>query len=86
MLFLLECGVRNGEVLSVRVEDIDFENLFVTVAGKGRKERKIPFSFELRKRIWKFKDRVYSLRQTMERSYPRETCCGTLRSSSKNRG
>jgi integrase/recombinase XerD len=35
-------------VLSARVRDFDFENLLLTVIGKGDKQRIVPFSFELR--------------------------------------
>jgi integrase/recombinase XerD len=48
-LFLLDTGCRISEVLTLRVRDIDFENLLVTLDGKGRKQRVVPFSFELRR-------------------------------------
>jgi integrase len=46
---LLDAGLRIEEALTLRRGDLDFDNLLVTVFGKGRKERRIPFSFELRK-------------------------------------
>jgi len=33
---------------------IDFDNLLLTVIGKGRKQRKVPFSTELRKLLFRF--------------------------------
>jgi integrase/recombinase XerD len=49
VLCLLDTGCRISEVLGLRVQDCDFDNLLLTVNGKGQKQRKIPFSFELRK-------------------------------------
>lgn len=46
---LLDTGCRIDEVLSLRVSDVDMENLLLCVTGKGRKQRRIPFSFELRR-------------------------------------
>lgn len=54
VLTLLDTGLRIDEALSLRVDHVDFDNLLVTVMGKGRKERKIPFSLELRKHLWRF--------------------------------
>jgi integrase/recombinase XerD len=51
-LFLLDTGCRISEALGVRVCDIDFDNLLVTLDGKGRKQRVVPFSFELRKAMF----------------------------------
>jgi integrase/recombinase XerD len=48
ILVLLDTGCRIDEVLSLKAADCDPDNLLFTVAGKGRKQRKIPFSFELR--------------------------------------
>jgi len=33
--------------------DIDFDNMLLSVKGKGGKNRLAPFSFELRKHLWK---------------------------------
>ena len=49
MCLLLDTGLRIEEALTLRRRDVDFDNLLVTVFGKGRKERRVPFSFELRK-------------------------------------
>ena len=34
--------------------DFDFDNLLLLVTGKGRKQRKVPFSIELRKLLFRF--------------------------------
>lgn len=54
MLFLLDTGRRISEALGLHVAEIDFDNLLVTLDGKGRKQRVVPFSFELRKAIVRY--------------------------------
>ncbi len=54
ILFLLDTGCRISEALTLRVSDVDFENLLVTLDGKGRKQRVVPFSFELRKALFRY--------------------------------
>jgi integrase/recombinase XerD len=48
VLILLDTGCRISEALDVHVADCDLDNLLMTLNGKGRKQRKVPFSFELR--------------------------------------
>jgi integrase/recombinase XerD len=54
VLFLLDTGCRITEALKLRVCEIDLENMLVTLDGKGRKQRVVPFSFELRKALFRF--------------------------------
>ncbi|MDE1177803.1 MAG: site-specific integrase [Edaphobacter sp.] len=54
VLFLMDTGCRIGEALEVRVSDIDFDNLLVTLDGKGQKQRLVPFSFELRRVLFMY--------------------------------
>ena len=58
--FVLDTGVRIDEALTLRVSNVDYDNLLVTVFGKGRKERRIPFSFELRTVLFRY-ERVRSV-------------------------
>jgi integrase/recombinase XerD len=53
-LFLLDTGCRISEALNLRISEINFENLLVTLDGKGRKQRVVPFSFELRKAMVRY--------------------------------
>ena len=53
-LLLLDTGCRISEALTLRVRDIDMDNLLATLDGKGRKQRIVPFSFELRKVIFRY--------------------------------
>ena len=43
-LFLLDTGCRISEALGVNLSDVDLDNMLVTLSGKGRKERIIPFN------------------------------------------
>lgn len=40
---LYACGLRVGECSNLRLKDINFEERFVLVLGKGNKERMVPF-------------------------------------------
>lgn len=42
IMLMVGCGLRRGEVLGLRVEDVDLQVGKVTVIGKGDKEREIP--------------------------------------------
>jgi integrase/recombinase XerD len=53
-LFLLDAGCRISEALTLRVSEINLENLLVTLDGKGSKQRVVPFSFELRKAMTRY--------------------------------
>ena len=54
ILLLLDSGCRISEALSLRVSDVNFEDLLITLDGKGRKQRVVPFSFELRKVLFRY--------------------------------
>jgi integrase/recombinase XerD len=53
-LLILDTGVRIQEAIFLGVPEIDLDNLVFKIKGKGRKERIVPFSFELRKHIVKY--------------------------------
>ena len=67
---LLDTGCRVDEVLSARVGDFDYDNLLVTVVGKGRKQRRVPFSTELRKRLVRFRQAVDRAGVRSDRMFP----------------
>jgi integrase/recombinase XerD len=54
MLFLFDVGARISELLSLRTDALDFDNLLVRLDGKGGKVRIVPFSAELRKRLVRY--------------------------------
>ncbi len=50
---LTDTGVRIDEALTLRRSSVDFDNLLLTVRGKGNKTRIVPFSIECRKVLFK---------------------------------
>ncbi len=54
MCLAIDTGCRIDEILRLKRNDLDFENLLATVVGKGNKERVIPISSEVRKILFKF--------------------------------
>lgn len=55
LLYLLfDTGCRIDEVLNLKTVDVDMDNLLLTIHGKWKKERKVPFSLEFRKTLWRF--------------------------------
>ena len=54
MLLLLDTGLRLNEGRHLQKSDVDFDNLLLTVKGKGGKHRVVPISIELRKILYRF--------------------------------
>jgi site-specific recombinase XerD len=50
---LVDTGGRIDEIVTAPVIGFDFDNLLLTVVGKVRKQRKVPFSIELRKLLFR---------------------------------
>jgi integrase/recombinase XerD len=50
----MDTGCRISEALTLKVRQIDMDNTLLTLDGKGRKQRIIPFSFQLRKALHRF--------------------------------
>ena len=57
---LLDTGLRISEALALTTDDADFDNLVLKVRGKGGKQRLVPFSLEMRKRLWRYRAKVDS--------------------------
>ncbi len=53
-LLILDSGLRVSEMLHLRNGDVDCDNLILKVFGKGQKERLVPFSPELRRRLYRY--------------------------------
>ena len=47
VLLLARLGLRGGDVASLRLEDIDWEEASIRVAGKGRRQTRLPLSQEV---------------------------------------
>jgi len=54
VMLLLDTGARISEACTLRIADLDMENLLVTLDGKGRKQRLVPISFEFRKAVHRY--------------------------------
>jgi integrase/recombinase XerD len=54
---LFDTGLRISEALSLTKESVDLDNLAIKVHGKGGKHRLVPFSLELRKVLWRWRQR-----------------------------
>jgi integrase/recombinase XerD len=54
ILVILDTGCRITELLTAAIKDFDFDNLLLTVYGKGRKERRVPMSIDLRKILFRW--------------------------------
>jgi integrase/recombinase XerD len=54
LLALLDTGARISEILSLKVSDLNFDDLLITLMGKGRKQRLVPMSAELRRALYRY--------------------------------
>lgn len=43
IMLMLDCGLRLGEVVNLKITDIDLKNRFLIINGKGAKQRLVPF-------------------------------------------
>lgn len=50
----IDTGVRFSEAKTIQTKRVDFNNLVITVSGKGKKERIVPMSLELRKVLYRY--------------------------------
>ena len=57
-MIILDAGLRLDEVRRLHSTDIDFENFLITIRGKGNKQRRVPFSADLRKILYKWCQKV----------------------------
>jgi integrase/recombinase XerD len=51
---LYSCGLRISEAVELALGDLDFENRFIRVKGKGNKERLVPFGEEAMRLLKKY--------------------------------
>lgn len=56
VLTILDTGIRVEEALTLRLYDLDLNLERLKVTGKGRKERVVPFSPELRRTLMRYLD------------------------------
>ena len=53
ILAAIDTGCRIEELLTLKRVNVDFDSLVMKVSGKGKKERIVPFSIELRRHLYK---------------------------------
>jgi integrase/recombinase XerD len=52
---LIDTGIRINEALNIEIGRVDFDNLMITITkGKGKKERIVPMSIDLRKVLHRY--------------------------------
>lgn len=77
---LLDAGLRISEALSVRREDLDLDNMLITVRGKGGKYRALPFLSRCARRCFaglsgiRFRS-YFDLWCTQGTNLPADCCC-----------
>lgn len=54
LITLIDSGIRIDEALTLERSEVNFSDMLIKVKGKGKRERVVPFSLELRKVLWKF--------------------------------
>ena len=54
LALMVDCGLRVNECLTLTRDAVDFDNLVITVEGKGQKQRVVPFSIECRKVLFRW--------------------------------
>ena len=70
----LDTGIRLGEISSLSVDDVDLRNGYLTVTGKGRKQRYVPFGREMKKLLWRYiKQRIVRVRQGTDHLFITQT-------------
>lgn len=43
LMLMLDCGLRLGEVVNLKIHDVDFNNRYLVINGKGSKQRVVSF-------------------------------------------
>lgn len=51
IMLMLDCGLRLGEVVNLKLSDIDFINHYLVINGKGSKQRIVPFGSAVSKQL-----------------------------------
>jgi len=55
IIFLfLDTGIRLSELTNLKIDDINFGQSWLTVVGKGNKERGVPFGTQVRRILWRY--------------------------------
>ncbi|MFC2031978.1 tyrosine-type recombinase/integrase [Chloroflexota bacterium] len=70
LMLLIDTGVRVGELVNIRMSDVDFAQGLITITmGKGQKQRQVPFYSITRKAILKYIDGARTKLSSAESDY-----------------
>ncbi len=58
---MYSCGLRVSEIIALRISDLNFEEDYITVIGKGNKERIVPIGRKAKQCINEYRANVRSL-------------------------
>lgn len=53
-MLILDCGLRRGELIKLKLSDIDFDSCTMLINGKGSKQRVVPFGSSVCKILYKY--------------------------------
>lgn len=53
-MLMLDCGLRRGEVVSLKLSDIDKRNQTMLINGKGSKQRVVPYGVSLKRQLKRY--------------------------------
>ena len=51
---MLDTGLRFSEVITLKESEVDIDNGYLKVLGKGNKERMVPFGSASQKTVWRY--------------------------------
>lgn len=54
LMMIYATGLRVGEMVSIKIEDLKKDNATIEVLGKGNKKRLVPFCMDLRKELQRY--------------------------------
>ena len=54
VLLLLDTGIRIGELVNIKTNDLDIGHGLITILGKGKKQRVVPFYRDTRKELIRY--------------------------------
>lgn len=54
IMLMLDCGLRLGEVVNLQITDLDLNNNFLVINGKGSKQRVVPFGTVTNKQLTEY--------------------------------
>ena len=96
LLLLARLGLRSGDILSLRLNDIDWQQATLSVRGKGRRETKLPLPQDAGDAVLAYLDRVrprvdsdqiFFMSKAPVRPMIRSTAvCGIVRRAIRNAG